>query len=240
MPDNAARALATFIEGWIVLPQGTSTETLRWGKVAKNDISVWHQEADLISLLRDVERDLQVLAMNGKRVSQISRHVPAIYELLLGYTIGWTDKAQQSRRALPDAALDALWSLAELIDAVGLQPDLSEGDFAALSAQLDSLLESLEADSIMDASSQKYLVALTNELRQAAADTERFGTALVRRLSNELAGVLLGEAAVADPASENRRRYFEAALTLAKFGATTVAATALQIGTATVLKQLGM
>lgn len=193
MIENAPRQLAALISDWRTVPANSTPESVRGNSSPKGDLAFWRDQAKLISLVQEVEHHLLAIERSGMNVDHLRKHIPALYELLFSFTVPWSSAIARNRRALDDPAFDMLATLGMLVQSQKLEPAWSEEQRNALNSLLDQLDDYLASNEDIDDASQQYLFTLAKELRQAVEEVGRFGTALVRKSSRELAGALLGE-----------------------------------------------
>lgn len=188
--------------------------------------------------------DIDALEVSGMSVDRFRKHLPAVYEFVMGYTIQWRESNGSGNGiGLDAAALDALAAVAELVDAKNLDTDWTEQTSQALVEQLNVFDALLPQAAGLDEPSRVYLTALTAELRQAILEVGRFGSALVRRLSLQLAGVLVFQAVqlgTTDADIEHGRAFMKSALRIAMIAGKYVFDKSLEIVVDREMKKLGM
>ena len=230
MTDNAAYALHRMISGWTHLTSHESNFTKRGGM---DDVSFWRDQTHMIQLIDQVDRDIDALQRNGDEVKHLRKHMLSLYEFAFTYKTEWTKKTDGPRVTLADPALDMLQSLSLLTDARGLSAPWTQNNSDRLSAVLDALENELLNDDTVDRDSRIYLGALIAELRLALAEVGRYGSALVRRLSQELSGVLVGEVVsleAKEPGSKVAEFFRKAASALAVIAAKALVTRAIDLG----------
>lgn len=240
MTDDAAAALADLLERWRVVPPGSTVEGVRQLGDPATDVTFWSHHARAFDLVREVERALGMLEQNGRPTSHYRRHLPAIYGAIGGFTVPFRGAESHERHIIDENAIGQLRSLSDVLHAMDVgSPDTD--DLRAKVADSIGTVRTLLTDyPDLDRESRGYLLALATELEQALTDADVFGTALMRRVSTELAGVLFGQA-VKDAQNEPTRaqRFAAAALKLFWVGATSATTKAIDVGADELVKQLG-
>ncbi|WJL97041.1 hypothetical protein QSU92_07705 [Microbacterium sp. ET2] len=240
MMEDAAAALADLLEQWRVVPPGATAEGVRELGDPATDVMFWSHHARALDLVREVERALGMLEQNGRPTSHYRRHLPAIYGAIGGYTVPFRSTTSQGRHIIDENAIGQLRSLSDVLHAMNVGVPDSE-DLRATVGESIGIVRSLLTDyPDLDRESRGYLLALATELEQALNDADVFGTALMRRVSTELAGVLFGQA-VKDAKDNPTRaqRFWGAALKLFWVGATAATTKAIDVGADEFVKQLG-
>lgn len=239
MTDDPAGALANILEEWRIVPAGTSLEASRQLGDPNRDVGFWRFHAEVFDLIREVERAITLVGLQ-RQTGHYRKHLPSIYAAVAGFTVPFRNAAQQDRATIDDAAIDSLRMLSDVLhsmDAVTADTEQLRQEVAAGIGSVRALFDEFPE---LDRQSRAYLVALTAELEQALEDVDRFGTALIRRVSSELAGVLVGQA-MKDDATGNKpraQRAWEAAKQFGIIGATAVVTKAIDSGGDLILKQI--
>ncbi len=203
MTDDPATALADLLERWREVPGGVLPEDARECGEPSTDLHFWGMQARAFDLVREVERAI-TLVEQKRPAPHFRRHLPAIYGAVGAYTVPFRATAAHTRHIIDQASIDALRGLADVLHTLDAVVPNSAAVREGVAAALDEVAE-LAADETLDRQSRAYLQALAGELRQALADVDVFGTALVRRLSVELAGVLMGQALNDQASGKNGR-----------------------------------
>ncbi len=238
MVDDPANALADLLERWQFVDAGYSLEGSRGDEDPATSRDFWSLHAHAIDLVREVERAI-VLVETQRPALHYRRHIPTIYAAVFGYTFPFRTTVSSRTTVVDQAAIDSLRALGDVlhtIDAVVPNDD-------ALRDRVDqslSAVKDLLADVKMSRESRAYLTALVAELGQAIDDVDTFGTALVRRLSNELAAVLIQQGLHKNAAGDQKagKRFLGVARDLLLVGATSAVTKAIDVGADQVIAQI--
>ncbi|MFJ4036928.1 hypothetical protein ACIPVB_02490 [Microbacterium sp. NPDC090007] len=241
MPIDAASALADLLENWRLVPAGYTSDSVRGNSDPATDVRFWHEQARAFELAKEVERTLSMLEQNGRRTGHFRAYLPAIYGAIGGWTVPFRTAESHDRNILEESAIHSLRSLSDVLHALG-SVDADTDEYRHSVSDAIEYVRSLLTDyPDLDQRSRGYLLALATELEHALNDVDVFGTALVRKLSTELAGVLFGQAVRDAKTDRSRaRRFCEAATKLFWIGAGAGAAKAAEIGANEIANQLGM
>lgn len=238
MVDDPANALADILERWQFVDAGYSLEGSRGEDDPATSRDFWSQHAHAIDLIREVERAI-VLVETERPAVHFRRHIPTIYAAVCGYTLPFRTTVTSRTTVVDQAAIDSLRSLGDVLHS----RDAVVPNDEALRDRVDQSLgavRDLLADVDMTRESRAYLTALVAELEQAISDVDTFGTALVRRLSNELAGVLIQQGMEQNQKGDQKtgKRFFAAARDLMLVGATSAFTKAIDVGVDQVIAQI--
>ncbi|OWP20312.1 hypothetical protein CBF90_02070 [Microbacterium sp. AISO3] len=237
MIDDPANALADILEGWAFVEAGHSLEDSRDLGNPEDSTEFWAFHARVFDLIREVERAI-VLVESRRPATHFRRHIPAIYAAVCGYTVPFRSTASYRTAVIDRAVIDSLRSLGDVLQSMDA---FVENDAAGRQRVEKSIqaVRDLLAD-VEDRESRAYLTALVAELEQAIADVDTFGTALVRRLSNELAAVLIQQGAKESVRGEKQKsaRFFNVARDLILVGATSAVTKVIDVGVDQAIAQI--
>lgn len=239
MTDDPAAALADLLEAWRVVAPGVTSEAARELGDPGSQLTFWSYQSRAFDLVGEVERSIVFLEQNGRTTSHYRRHLLAIYGAIGGFTVPFRTAHGHEQFTIDENAIDQLRSLSDVLHAMDVTlPD--SVDFPEQVAESVRTVRSLLTDyPDLDRQSRAYLLALANELEQALTDADTFGTALIRRLSTELAGVLFGQAVKdADSDVGRAKRFWGAAKQMLLVVSTAATTKAIDVGGDEFLRQI--
>jgi hypothetical protein len=193
----------------------------------------------LFKQTKALERDLSRV---GKKVAGFKTQTPEIEAYVAwAANLSWSKPITSGPPVISEATLSVLDEVASAAERQKQERSWGEAYSEIIRTQLDEIAAVMGSDLDMDEASRIYIASLIDEVRNAVIDVQRYGSAQVRKVSNELAGVLLGEAVKARySGSPVAQKFLHAALAIVTVTGTTVYAHALEVTTEVALKRLGI
>jgi hypothetical protein len=188
--SNPALELSKLLSSWDV-PAGQSVESSRG--IGATRLEFWHEHGRAVGLLSQIEHELAAMTAAGDDVSMYISVIPAWYEGVFAYRIGFQSGQAKATPTVPQQAKAMLNGLGLLLSKVGLSSVGSPTTRKTLLACVEDAIELLEIElDGWDKTEKEYLFRILEAARGALKENSLLGEIDLRSLINELIGALTG------------------------------------------------
>jgi hypothetical protein len=234
---NPAARLAGLCKQWQV-PGGTSPWEVRGGNADDHGLTTWHTVSYGVDLIRQIERLLDGLEADGQRTANYRKYVVIWYRAVYSWGREWTTaSSDQSVIPLNEPAMDALDFLADLLDRLRIENDISQSDREQLMYLFEEAIAVLNETSEVPETERIALVGLIQACRGTLGRLDVAGPTALRQQVAELA-LSLNQAAMLVHSPEKQSRFKSLASDMWWRAAAIVATSAIGTATTEVVQEL--